>query len=184
MSLDDRAPDREPMPNTSSLGRELKTTRRRSRHKRPSRHWDPRPEPFLAPGWLPYVEIKRQSSRPGERDQPRALDCCKASQHHHTAAAFSGDDDGLLEFQPFRDRDRVIRYDAVIRLGSCRETIRCSLFGPPQTHAAREYSVGDQVPSSIKVNDDGFPNRPYAILILDGAICRRDRPRRVVEVIR
>jgi len=46
--------------------------------------------------------------------------------------------------------------------------------------------VGDQVPSSIKFDDDGFPDRPYAILIVDGAIIFViDRTtRRVVEVLR
>jgi hypothetical protein len=42
--------------------------------------------------------------------------------------------------------------------------------GPPQTHAARLYAVGDLVPLSAKLDDDGFPNRPYAILIVDGAV--------------
>ena len=61
-----------------------------------------------------------------------------------------------------------------------------SLSGPPQTHAARQYAVGDQVPSSVKVDDDGSPNRPYAILIVDGAVVVViDRiTRRVVEVLR
>lgn len=33
-----------------------------------------------------------------------------------------------------------------------------SLSGPPQTHAARQYAVGDLVPSSAKLDDDGLPN--------------------------
>jgi hypothetical protein len=55
------------------------------------------------------------------------------------------------------------------------------LSGAPQMHAARQYSVGDLIPLS-----DGFPNRPDAILIIDGAvIALTDRvTRRVVEVLR
>ena len=72
--------------------------------------------------------------------------------------------------------------------GSARAEKQSDLspFDQPQTHAARQYAVGDQVPSSIKVDDDGFPNRPYAILIVDGAVVVViDRiTRRVVEVIR
>ena len=57
---------------------------------------------------------------------------------------------------------------------------------PPQSDAARQYAVGDEVPSSVKIDDDGFPNRPYEILIVDGAIVVViDRTtRRVVEVLR
>jgi hypothetical protein len=57
---------------------------------------------------------------------------------------------------------------------------------PPQSHAARPYAVGDQVPSSVKIDDDGFPDRQYEILIVDGAIVVViDRTtRRVVEVLR
>jgi hypothetical protein len=46
--------------------------------------------------------------------------------------------------------------------------------------------VGDLVPLSAKLDDDGFPNRPYAILIVDGAVVVViDRvTRRVVEVLR
>ena len=56
---------------------------------------------------------------------------------------------------------------------------------PSQSHAAQQYAVGDQVPSSVKIDDDGFPNRPYEILIVDGAIVVViDRTtRRVVEVL-
>jgi hypothetical protein len=70
--------------------------------------------------------------------------------------------------------------------GSARAEKQSDLSLQPQTHAARQYAVGDQVPSSIKVDDDGFPNRPYAILIVDGAVVVViDRTtRRVVEVIR
>jgi hypothetical protein len=61
-----------------------------------------------------------------------------------------------------------------------------SVLTPPQSHAARRYAVGDQVPSSVKIDDDGFPDRPYGILIIDGAIVVViDRTsRRVVEVLR
>ena len=61
-----------------------------------------------------------------------------------------------------------------------------SLSGATQSYAARQYSVGDQVPSSVKFDDDGFPDRPYAILIVDGAIVFviDRRTRRVVEVLR
>jgi hypothetical protein len=60
-----------------------------------------------------------------------------------------------------------------------------SLRNPSQSHAAQQYAVGDQVPSSVKIDDDGFPNRPYEILIVDGAIVVViDRTtRRVVEVL-
>lgn len=56
----------------------------------------------------------------------------------------------------------------------------------PQSHATRQYAVGDQVPSSVKLDDDGFPDRPNGILIVDGAIVVViDRiTRRVVEVLR
>ena len=59
-----------------------------------------------------------------------------------------------------------------------------STLGPPRTHAAGVYTVGDLVSLSVKFDDDGFPNRPYAILILDGAnVVVVDRAtRRVVEV--
>lgn len=45
--------------------------------------------------------------------------------------------------------------------------------------------MGDQVPSSVKIDDDGFPDRQYEILIVDGAIVVViDRTtRRVVEVL-
>lgn len=61
-----------------------------------------------------------------------------------------------------------------------------SRSGPPQTQAVRQYAVGDLVPLSAKLDDDGFPNRPYAILIVDGAVVVViDRvTRRVVEVLR
>ena len=61
-----------------------------------------------------------------------------------------------------------------------------SVLSPPQSHATRLYAVGDQVPSSVKIDDDGFPNRRYEILIVDGAIVVViDRTtRRVVEVLR
>jgi hypothetical protein len=61
-----------------------------------------------------------------------------------------------------------------------------SVSGRPQAHAARQFAVGDLVPLSAKLDDDGFPNRPYAILIVDGAvIVVIDRmTRRVVEVLR
>jgi len=61
-----------------------------------------------------------------------------------------------------------------------------SVLSPSQSHAARQYAVGDEVPSSVKIDDDGFPNRPYEILIVDGAIVVViDRTtRRVVEVLR
>ena len=54
-----------------------------------------------------------------------------------------------------------------------------------QSHAARQYAVGDQVPPSVKLDDDGFPDRPYGILIVAGAIVVViDRvTRRVVEVL-
>ena len=60
-----------------------------------------------------------------------------------------------------------------------------SVSPPPQSHAARPYAVGDQVPSSVKIDDDGFPDRQYEILIVDGAIVVViDRTtRRVVEVL-
>jgi hypothetical protein len=60
------------------------------------------------------------------------------------------------------------------------------LVRPSQSQAARNYAVGDQVPSSIKLDDDGFPDRSYGILIVDGAIVVViDRTtRRVVEVLR
>ncbi|MBV9288042.1 MAG: hypothetical protein JO288_09490 [Hyphomicrobiales bacterium] len=59
-----------------------------------------------------------------------------------------------------------------------------SRLGPPRTHAAGVYTVGDLVSPSLKFDDDGFPNRPYAILIVDGAnVVVVDRvTRRVVEV--
>ena len=59
-----------------------------------------------------------------------------------------------------------------------------SLIGPPQSHAAPQYAVGDQVPPSVKLDDDGFPDRPYAILIVDRAIVVviERITRRVVEV--
>lgn len=61
-----------------------------------------------------------------------------------------------------------------------------SVPSPPQSHGARPYAVGDQVPSSVKIDDDGFPNRQYEIMIVDGAIVVViDRTtRRVVEVLR
>ena len=61
-----------------------------------------------------------------------------------------------------------------------------SLRNPSQSHAAQQYAVGDQVPSSVKIDDDGFPDRQYEILIVDGAIVVViDRTtRRVVEVLR
>lgn len=60
-----------------------------------------------------------------------------------------------------------------------------SVPAPSQSRAARQYAVGDQVPSSVKIDDDGFPNRPYEILIVDGTIVVViDRTtRRVVEVL-
>jgi hypothetical protein len=60
-----------------------------------------------------------------------------------------------------------------------------SVPSPSQSQAAQQYAVGDQVPSSVKIDDDGFPNRPYEILIVDGAIVVViDRTtRRVVEVL-
>jgi len=53
-----------------------------------------------------------------------------------------------------------------------------------QLSPAQHYTVGDQIPSSVQFDDDGFPNRPYAILIVDRAIVVVvDRAtRRVVEV--
>lgn len=56
-------------------------------------------------------------------------------------------------------------------------------LGPP--HPGRQYAVGDEVPSSVKPDDDGFPDRPYAILIVDGAVVVVvDRmTRRVVQVL-
>ncbi|HTR13165.1 MAG TPA: hypothetical protein VMI72_07930 [Roseiarcus sp.] len=54
----------------------------------------------------------------------------------------------------------------------------------PQPAGGRHYAVGDQVPPSVQFDDDGFPNRPYAILIVDRAVVVVvDRTtRRVVEV--
>ena len=53
-----------------------------------------------------------------------------------------------------------------------------------QSYAVRHYGVGDQIPSSVQFDDDGFPDRPYAILIVDRAVVVViDRAtRRVVEV--
>lgn len=61
-----------------------------------------------------------------------------------------------------------------------------SLRSPPQSHIAQQYIVGDLVPSSVRFDDDGFPDRPYALLIVDGAVVVViDRvTRRVVEVLR
>ena len=61
-----------------------------------------------------------------------------------------------------------------------------SLRSPPQSQVAQHYTVGDVVPSSVRFDDDGFPDRPYALLIVDGAVVVViDRvTRRVVEVLR
>jgi hypothetical protein len=61
-----------------------------------------------------------------------------------------------------------------------------SPVGPPASQGARQYAVGDQVPASVKLDDDGYPDRRYAILIVDGAlVVVIDRiSRRVVEVLR
>jgi hypothetical protein len=57
---------------------------------------------------------------------------------------------------------------------------------PPASQGARQYAVGDQVPASVKLDDDGYPDRRYAILIVDGAlVVVIDRiSRRVVQVLR
>ena len=67
---------------------------------------------------------------------------------------------------------------------SASEQKDLSALGPPRTHAGEAYTVGDQVPPSVKFDDDGYPNRPYAILIVDRAVVVVvDRAtRRVVEV--
>jgi hypothetical protein len=64
---------------------------------------------------------------------------------------------------------------------SCGRALADSL---PQSSATRQYAVGDQVPPSVKLDDDGYPDRPYGILIVDRAIVVViDRAtRRVVEV--
>jgi hypothetical protein len=61
-----------------------------------------------------------------------------------------------------------------------------SLFNPPYSRVAREIAVGDQVPPSVRLDDDGYPDRPYGILIVDGTVVVIvDRiTRLVVEVIR
>jgi len=54
----------------------------------------------------------------------------------------------------------------------------------PRPIASQHYAVGDQIPASVQFDDDGFPNRPYGILIVDRAVVVVvDRAtRRVVEV--
>jgi hypothetical protein len=34
---------------------------------------------------------------------------------------------------------------------------------------SRQFAVGDRVPQSTTLDDDGFPDRKYGILIVDGA---------------
>jgi hypothetical protein len=55
---------------------------------------------------------------------------------------------------------------------------------PPQSQPSPPYAVGDQVPTSVKLDDDGFPDRPYGVLIVDqSVVVVIDRmTRRVVEV--
>ena len=68
-------------------------------------------------------------------------------------------------------------------LASAAEQRDLSALGRPRTHAGGAYKVGDQVPPSVKFDDDGLPNRPYAILIVDPMVVVVDRAtRRVVEV--
>lgn len=53
-----------------------------------------------------------------------------------------------------------------------------------QSHAAKSYAVGDQIPPSVQLDDDGFPDRPYGVLIVDQAIVVvvERSTRRVVEI--
>jgi hypothetical protein len=95
-----------------------------------------------------------------------------------------------LQWLPLNFRLQAIGVTVFIAALSCR-SVRAemqsgpSMLSPSQSHAAQLYAVGDQVPSSVKIDDDGFPNRRYEILIVDGAIVVViDRAtRRVVEVL-
>jgi hypothetical protein len=88
-------------------------------------------------------------------------------------------------------RRGAIRLTLIVTILSCGGSLAAkqsdiSPSNPLRAPAVREFAVGDQVAPSVRLDDDGYPDRPYGILIVDGAVVVIiDRvTRRVVQVIR